>query len=337
MDETSLRAGVDVGGTKIAVGTVDGDGLVTALEIFPTQPQPETVLRLVGDALAALLLRQGKTPADLSAAGLAFPAHFDPSTGRVITAPNVPAFVGLDPRSLLETQLAERFSKAIPVAVDNDTCAAVLAEARFGAGRGIERLFYLTVSTGVGGARYDRGRTCNVEPGIRTFPDPENPGVCLEELAGGAALARLTRRRIREAVAAGKEVRELTTVLEQEDLAPLPLEEALCKVSARHLGAAAELGDAFSIALLANSARLAAASLRQLLLEGFGEQRLIIGGSVALKTTGYVDRLKAELATAFRDSGDEPPLNPFTDLVEAGLGDDRGVLGAALLTRRTAA
>jgi len=344
MERDDLVAGVDVGGTKTAVGTLLQRGLeaeqeallMSAFEIFETPQDPSELIERIGRSLEDLLQDQRKTSLDLAGVGLAFPGDLDPDSGQVLTAPNIPAFVGLAPSVLMREELQRRFSRDLPVTTDNDTCAAVLAEARFGAGRGYQRLLYLTVSTGLGGARHDGNHPVNLEPGLKTFPDPQRPDLCLERLASGSALARRARHHLHETLARRESISEVTSVLTLEDLSGLPIESALDRLSARHLAEAAAQGDAFSASLLEDSARLTAASLRKLLFQGYGEEKVIVGGSIALKTKGYLDNLRASLAEALRDSGDRPPLDPMEDVVEAGLGDERGVVGAALLaeTRR---
>lgn len=327
MNDKTFKAGVDVGGTKTALALVAEGKSIVGRERLPTPQEPAAALDAVVRGLIALLGRQGLPLSALEGVGLSFPAKFEEATGLVLTCPNIPRWIGLDPRRLLAEALERELGFAVPVAADNDTCAAVLGEGFFGAGRGLERLLYFTVSTGVGGSRLVDGRPTNLEPGMSTFPDPERPDLCLEELAGGAALARRARIRLEGA----PNPSEISSVLSLPELAMLPPAQALLQISARHLALAADGGDAYCRSLIEDSARLVAETMRRLLTQGFEEQRVVVGGSIALKTNGYMDLLRRNLATAAEAAGTPLPLDPEKDLVAAELGDDVSTLGATLL------
>lgn len=113
--------------------------------------------------------------------------------GTLIAAPNLPAWVGNPLRGKLQEILG------VPVHVENDAAMVGLGEAVFGAGKGFPIVAYLTISTGVGGARIvegiideaDRG----FEPGHQIIdPDntlcPECEGNDLESYVSGTAVAK---------------------------------------------------------------------------------------------------------------------------------------------------
>jgi glucokinase len=339
---TTIQLGIDVGGTKVAAGLVDAEGRLlgwSRIDAGPQLPPAEMVAR-VADQVAALLDQLGVTAGELAAAGVAVPGDVDPESGRLKTIPNLPRFVGEKPAELFRRALRDRLGVELPVAADNDTCAAVLAEARFGAGRGAGKLLYVTVSTGVGGARYDGRETVNVEPGLTLHPDPEHPDELLENLASGTAIARQARERLRAALDDGGEaaVRRLTGLFDRVDLPDVDvpggnLAEKIDHLEGSHLGPAAAAGDRFSRELFDRAARHVAAGLAQLLAEGYGEERIVVGGSVAEKVPGFLDRVRGELR-ALRDRPDAAPglrrFEPDRDLVAAGLGAERGIVGAVL-------
>jgi glucokinase len=108
--------------------------------------------------------------------------------------------------------LADRLEATFGVSatVANDADAAALAEYRYGAGRGVRHMLYLTVSTGIGGGviidgRLHRGeRAWAGEVGHMTL-DPNGPDCpcgrngCLESLASGLSIARAMRERFGDA------------------------------------------------------------------------------------------------------------------------------------------
>ncbi|MDY7093965.1 MAG: ROK family protein [Acidobacteriota bacterium] len=343
--EQPLSLGVDIGGTKVAAGAMSANAMAggalfgwSSAESRPDLEPAAMVVEVVRQ-VEQLLESLGRSRDEVVGLGIGFPGDFDPLSGVLKTAPNLPAWIGTSPRELFSTCLQRRWECEVPVAAENDACVAALAEARLGTGRGVQRMLYITVSTGVGGARYDSGAVRNIEPGLYTFPDPAQPEINLESLASGPATAAHARREIRAYVDRHglEQLQQLTSVFSTEE-GPAPatreqLEELLAQLTARHLGQAASRGDTFSRGLFDRSAHILAAGLAILLDQGFGEQRIVIGGSVAAKTPGYVDQVRQELARRQALSGASQALRSFDPLqiVEAGLGDERGVLGAASL------
>jgi len=137
--------GVDLGGTKILAGVVDGDGRIerTVEARTPTTSQAALVEALVA------VVDELRTP-DVAAVGVAVPARVD-RDGFALGAVNVPLH-GL----ALPEELGGRLG--LPVGAINDAAAAALAELRLGAGRGATDLVMLTLGTGVGGGVVIGGR-----------------------------------------------------------------------------------------------------------------------------------------------------------------------------------
>lgn len=334
----TFRYGIDVGGTKIALGLVTPGGKLVAHRAYPTPRGVEAAVILdeICRRLPELLETAGAPLERVEGIGMAFPGDFEAGSGRILTAPNVPSFVGLVLQEALEEAARQTVGYTGAIRVGNDAQAAALAEGRWGSGRGCSSFLFMTVSTGVGGAAYRGGppvRAVNLEPGLYTFPDSDRPDQCLESLAGGAALARRTK----EILHLGACKNGVASLHEWTSLVPsgvssLPeLEKFLEALSAHDLAAAAAGGDVFSQGLLDESADLVASSLailsRRAYLEGVPFERAIIGGSIALKTAGYLKQLRESFETRLQDL---PELLSKPDLIAARLGDERGILGAAL-------
>lgn len=346
-DRAPLRFGIDVGGTKIALGLVSEEGELVTGRAFPTprSVRAQEVLALISGQLRELLGEAGAGLDQVEAVGMGFPGEFDGETGRVLTAPNVPSFVGLDLCRELQETLRRTPGYDGPVRVGNDARVAALAEARWGAGTGCRRFLYLTVSTGVGGAVFESGPSVdeggpgdavNIEPGLKTFPDPDRPQECLERLAGGAALARRAREALRSEIDRGglQAAVARTSLLQPPNPSPEAVRARIEALSARDLAAEAERGDRFSQTLLELSAELVASSLLQLIRRaddrGAPLERIVVGGSIALKAPGYLEGLRTSLTGLLR-SAKAGGRGAGAELVASTLGDDRGVLGATLL------
>jgi glucokinase len=131
--------GVDVGGTKIAVGVVDRTGAVRERRSRPTPTGSQAaLLEALDDAIRELV------DSDVAAIGLAVPSRIDRLTGRALGSVNI-RLEDVD----LDDRFRERFG--LPVGVENDANAAAFAEWRFGAGAGTRSMVMLTLGTGVGG------------------------------------------------------------------------------------------------------------------------------------------------------------------------------------------
>jgi glucokinase len=130
---------LDLGGTKLAIGTVDRTGLVLRrVEHATEQSSQEALVEQLEAAIEEL--RDG----DEVALGVGIPSLIDQRTGRAGSSVNVP-LADIDLRDRLE----QRFG--LPVALENDANAAAVAEHRLGAGRGSRHMVLLTVGTGIGG------------------------------------------------------------------------------------------------------------------------------------------------------------------------------------------
>jgi glucokinase len=326
------RIGIDVGGTKIAIGLGDPAGALIEWVSIPTRDEagPDDGIARIVSEVAALLARHAVAPRELAAVGMGFPGDLEPGFGRVKTAPNNLGFVGTNPAALLQDAMGARLGVRPPIWMDNDASVAALAEAVAGAGRGAHRFLYLTISTDVGGARVDGDAIRNLEPGLRLFPDPAQPDVPLLRLGGGVPAANLAKARIRAFVRehGAAALSRLTDLFEEPPAVGEPLEARIAGLTARHLGEASARGDRFAREIFIDNAVQVARAIALLLREGAGEDRVILGGSVATRVPFYVDAVQAALESCVPGAG-------FAErVVAAELGEDRGIRGAIGLIDR---
>ncbi len=188
----SIFGCIEAGGTKFVCGVGTGpDDL--ELASFATSSPEETLERI-----GAFFREHGGK--ELSAAGIGSfgPLDLDPEspTFGYITSTPKPMWCNYDLAGTVRRMLG------VPVAIDTDVNAAALGEARWGAGRGISDLLYLTVGTGIGGGALVRGDVLHglVHPEMGHIRIPHDlakdpyPGCCpyhqdcLEGLATGPAM-----------------------------------------------------------------------------------------------------------------------------------------------------
>jgi len=152
-----LFAGVDIGGTTISVGLVDSSGALTGLqsESLGQDHEPRIIAARVRRLLeASLAAETGIELSDLAGLGVCTPGLLDCPSGVVRVAANLNGWK--------EVPLVEIFSQELgleqKVVLENDTNAALLAEAWVGAAAGLQNIVLMTLGTGIGGAILCDGR-----------------------------------------------------------------------------------------------------------------------------------------------------------------------------------
>jgi len=184
--------GIDLGGTKIALGVLDGEELVYESRVATPREGSEAVLQVM---IAAAREALAESPAPVRAIGVGTPGPIDYESGVVIFAPNISNFANV---AIVD---ALREALELPVYIENDANAAALAEHHLGAARGARHSFFVTVSTGIGGGlivndrvwRGSYGQAGEIGHVTVLAGGPlcgcGNRG-CLEAVASGRALAR---------------------------------------------------------------------------------------------------------------------------------------------------
>lgn len=300
---------VDMGGTRFRVALVDDTGRLSYRKSYLTYASQgrEAVLRRISQAALSAM---GHHPREqLLAVGFAAPGPLDPRSGVLLTPPNLPGWRDVPLKSLLEAELG------LPVYVGNDANLAALGEHCFGAGREMDNLIYLTVSTGIGGGIIADGRLLlgyeglAGEPGHMSIaPEPRckcgNYG-CLEVLSSGTAIARVARERI--------EAGEASSIAQYAG-----------EITAEAVNRAARAGDPLARSVLFRAATYLGIGIVNL-VHLFNPQAIIIGGGVSQAGELLFDPVRAAI--------DERAMPDYrkVQVLRAALGDDVGLYGAAAL------
>jgi glucokinase len=290
--------GVDVGGTKILAGVLDGDGLVERQEERPTPVSSQDEFLTGLDALVESLLDDG-----VAALGFGIPSTIDQRTGRAVSSVHVP-LADLDFRD----RMASHFG--LPVAIDNDGNAAAIAEWKLGAGRGASHLVMLTLGTGIGGGLILDGRPYRGSIGAGA-----ELGHMVLDYNGIPCGGTCTGHGHFEAFAAGSAADEAA----ERRFGP--------GADARRLVEAAETGDEEAIEVLAELGHRLGAGIATL-VNIFNPERVILGG-------GFADAGDLIFGPA-RETIAIEGLAPGRDLVaivRAELGPEAGMIGAGLVGR----
>lgn len=312
-----LRAGVDLGGTKIQTVIVDPEGVVLGQCRLAT-PQdrgPAGVLEAMVDSVRQAMADGGADPALLVGVGVGSPGQIDHDAGTVSHAGNLPDWLGT-----IEVSAPLRAALGVPIELANDVQVGVMAESRLGAGRPYSSMLGIFCGTGVGGGIviHDElwlGRGAAGEVGHMVVepdgaPCPCGRKGCLEAYAGRAAMEAEARRRI----AHGK----------HSDLIKIMEKKGRTRMSSGVWAKALEKHDHLAVHLIDRAIwalGLATASAVNLL----DVEAVVIGG-------GLGTRLGAPFADRIREAMLPHLILPekAPQVLSAALGDLGGAMGAAL-------
>jgi len=305
---------VDLGGTKIVTALISPKGEILSREYTPTLAE-EGVDAVIGRILAigSALLRNARLPyTSLAGIAIAAAGAIDSEKGIVTDSPNLPGWHNIPLKDEIEKATGVR------TFVINDATAAALGEHRFGAGRGVNNLIYLTVSTGIGGGiiidgrLYEGASGAAGELGHMTI-DLNGPRCpcgnigCLEMLASGKAIAREAQRLIAQGA---------KTIM-------LDLAEGDAQfVTAVTVATAAQKGDAVALSVINKAAANLGVGLVNF-VNIFNPEMIIVGGGVGKMGELLLKparRVVSERAFQFPAS--------VVRIVSSELGDNSGVFGA---------
>ncbi len=312
--------GVDVGGTKIAGGVVAVDGTLIARQELPTESdQPAAIVAAIVKVVNEL---RATAPA-AAAIGCGAAGLVDSAAGVILGAPNL-AYRNLPLRTLVQDRCG------LPVVIDNDANVAALGEASFGAGAGVRDQVMVTVGTGVGGgivigdAIYRGHHGVGAELG-HIVVDPNGPVCgcgnrgCLEALASGTALGRMARERAAAGRSSGDDAARVLELAGGD----------VDAITGEIVGSAAVRGDALALACVRDLAWWLGVGLASF-VNVFDPGIVVVGGGV---TDGLGEILLEPARASMRSFvvgrawRTEPPV------VQARLGNDAGIVGAATLAR----
>jgi glucokinase len=262
-----LILALDFGGTKLAAALAAmGKPRFLAQAVAPS---PEHKCAEADREITLCLAEKVLQRAPLAAIGVSFGGPVQAQEGRVVLSHHVPGWEGFP----LARWLKEKF--AVPVVVENDANCGALGEWRYGAGRGTNSFFYITVSTGIGGGWILNGEIYRGADGLageigHLSIDPAGPACtcgrrgCLEAIASGPAIARRSRELLSSRPDMGSSLRDLVR---------------RGKLTAQEVAEAAQQGDPLAQEVLREAARALGFALAQAITL-MNPERIALGGGV---------------------------------------------------------
>lgn len=312
--EQKTYLALDLGGTRFRVAAFSGDQLI-ARSSYATQAARgfDAVLEDIVAGLQSLIEKTGTA----TAIGVAAPGPIDPWTGVLHSPPNLPGWMDVRVKDILEHRLG------IPVFPGNDANLAAIGEALFGAGRGHRSVCYFTISTGVGGGIVENGALVlgahgyAGEFGHQTIvPDgPLCPCGCpghLEALVSGTSLARIARERLRAGA-----------VSSIPDFA----DGDIAKVNAEAIAEAARGGDRLARELFDDLARYLAIGVANV-VHHLDPDLVVLGGGVMRAADLFLELVRTQVEGHLM-----PGMRGGVRIEPSALGDDSGLWGAFAVAR----
>lgn len=316
--------GIDLGGTNIAAGLVDSEGRILQKDSTPTRTQrhPDEIVADMAAICRRLTEAAGLTLADVCHVGVAVPGTADRERGIFTYAPNLP-FLNYPLRDKLSALLGGK-----DILLENDANAAAWAEATVGCAKGTRFSVLITLGTGVGGGAILDGK---IHSGFNAIggefghmvikKDGRRCGCgrkgCWEAYSSATGLIRSTREAMEEWTKAGRKT--VLTELAGGDPAA---------VSGRTAFDGADRGDEASRQVIADYIADLACGIANV-INLLQPEVLSIGGGICNQGDALLLPLREQVYKEIY-MGD---MAPRTDIRIATLGNDAGILGAALLHR----
>ena len=321
VDRTNgLYAGIDVGGTNIVCGLIDAAGRLLGTVKRPTAGERggDALVARIAEMVDELLAAHGGDRGALCAAGIGMPGFLDPHRGIVRFAANL---------NVRDYPLAARLrgKLGVPACIDNDVRMYMYGEAVCGAAAGYDHVLGVAIGTGMAGALVTRGE---LHYGARYLAGEIGHAVvegnsyacgcgmigCLETIVSAGGIVRQARDRM----AAHKSV-----------LADwFPAAGAYSAMTSADVAKACELGDPVAVAVFERTAQALGAALAVPAMLTSPDM-IVIGGGVAQAGEHLLAPLREALKQRVHPLCGERML-----IAQAQLGDDAGVIGAALAAKQ---
>ena len=311
------RIGVDLGGTNIAVGLVDEQLNLVLKKSVPTGAHrpAEEIVADIAMLCRALCEDKGISLGEIACVGIATPGIANHDTGVVEYSCNLP-FRKFPIAELLKKELG-----VSTVKIENDANAAAWGEAVAGAAKGTKNSVMITLGTGVGGGiiidnkvfsgfNYAGGELGHIVIQVDGAPCGCGRKGCWEAYSSATALIRMTKEKIEECRASGR-----ATIMADQP-----------KVTGRTACDAMRAGDEAAKEVYDTYVKYLASGLATI-INIFQPEVISLGGGVSGEGQSLIDALLPIVRKEQYGGG----VVPMTELRIATLGNDAGIIGAAML------
>lgn len=311
--------GIDLGGSHIGGGLVDPDGKIVFKAAVENRvgTSQEIIVKKMIELCKKIIEESGVESGSIKSIGIGCPGTCDDKRGVIVyenklSMRNVP----------VRAEFAKHFD--IPVHMENDANCAALAESFFGAAKGYDTSVTITLGTGIGGgiiidrkifsgfnfAGSEMGHTVIVVDGKQCTCGRKG---CWEEYSSGKALV---------SSAAGEIEKDKNTIM--LDMAG----GDISKVDGEIIFAAAKKGDEIASRVVSGYIKYLAEGITNI-VNTIMPEIFVIGGGVCRQGDYLLKPLQELVNEKMYVRGDTPK----TILKTAEMGNDAGIIGAAMLGR----
>lgn len=299
-------AAIDLGGTNLKIALLDLKYKIRDKNIVSTPSffKKDNLIRGIIDSINRLIKNSGLNNKDVLGLGLGLPGPVDNQRGIIHFFPNIPGWQEVNLKAVLEKKLR------LPVFLDNDANLMALAEYKLGRAKGTNHAICLTLGTGVGGGIIINGKLFrgahNATGEIGHIPINENGPVCncggiacLETYIGNNRILKDAKRLFKRNVS----LEELSGLAKKKNQKALKIWAQVAK----------RLGVALTgIVNLLNP------------------DCIVIGGGVSNAGRILFDKVRQEISERAM-----PVQARHVKILKAKLGDNAGLIGAAILVKET--
>ena len=313
-----IYIGIDVGGTTIKAGAVDENGTILCKDSRPTGVERgyEAMIKDMAMLGTWVVEQSGHSMADVKAVGIGIPGIMDPKTGRVPFCTNL---------HWHDVPILDEMRKYVnvPVYVDNDATVAGLAESVAGVSSSVKNSVFITLGTGVGGGVVMNGRVFSGSHGVATEVGH------MVTVAGGELCTCGNRgcwERYASATALIREGRKLAQAKPDCALAKA-VDGDLNRITAKHVIDLAKAGDPDCEGLMDWYVTHLCVGLTNL-INLYDPEVIALGGGVSMAGEYLLNAVRAKLPEMvfFKSM-------PYARVELARMGNDAGIIGAAMLGR----
>lgn len=311
--------GIDLGGTNISAGLVDENGKLYGREITPTMNGREyyAIIDDIVELCKKLMADNNITEKDVEAMGIGIPGLLDKNKGVIIYANNI---------DMNNVNIAEEIKKQldIPVYIENDANCAAMGEITCGVAHGDKNVIYITLGTGVGagivlnGKVFDGAFGGGGEAGHMVIVAEGELCTCGRKGCWEAYASANALRREGRIAAAKYPNSELFNLVDGN----------IKLIDAKTVFDAADLGDEHAVNIIDWYVKYVAIGLVNL-VNIFQPEAIVIGGGICC---GQGDKLIEPVAKILQDRVYGGHLK--TKIALASLGNDAGIVGAAMLGKK---
>ena len=307
--------GIDIGGMSIKGGLVNEKGEILSTEKVVTCRNADKDLNNIISLVNSLLDKNGLSVSDIAGVGIGCPGATDSESGVVEYLPNL----NWEKVRIVDI-LSERLNTKVKIT--NDANAAGLAEYTFGAAKGCDLCVMFTIGTGVGGAVIEKGKIFEGSRGkgaelghvtlvLDGIPCACGRKGCIEKYVSATALIEQTK------AAAIKDKNSLIWKLVDNDL---------INVNGKTVFDAVQMGDSTAKKVFDNYVKYLSESIMSM-LNVFRPQVFVIGGGVSAQGDFLILPVIKYCEKYFYGYKG----TPTPKIVPAKLGNDAGIIGAAVL------